>query len=75
MHGLVQKLRARRCSGVNSDVAGHFGYVVANNPIPEDDVYPAQEDMAQHGVDHVLDTPDSEAVPDFELQSSGSIHV
>ena len=46
MHGLVQKLRARRCSGVNSDVAGHFGYAVANNPIPEDDVYPAQEDMA-----------------------------
>ena len=42
----MQKLRARRCSGVNSDVAGHFGYAVANNPIPEDDVYPAQEDMA-----------------------------
>ena len=31
--------------------------------------------MPWHGVDHVLDTPDCNAAPDFELQPNGPIHV
>ncbi|KAL6313431.1 hypothetical protein AAG906_003703 [Vitis piasezkii] len=34
-----------------------------------------EKDMPWHGVDHVLDTPDCNATPYFELQPSGPIHV
>ncbi|RVW18635.1 hypothetical protein CK203_104263 [Vitis vinifera] len=66
---------AQRHSGVSSDVVGHSGYALVDNPTHEDHAFPSEKDMPWHGVDHVLDTPDCNVALDFELQPNGRIHV
>ena len=71
----MQKLRAERHSGINSDVASHFGYALVNNPTTDDHAFPGEENMPWHSADHVIDSPDCVATLDFELQPSVPIHV
>ncbi|KAL6326042.1 hypothetical protein AAG906_000917 [Vitis piasezkii] len=75
MCGLMHKLGARRHSGVNSDVGGHFGYAPANTPRVDNHAFPGDEDMASHAVDHVIDTLDRVVAPEFELQPSVPINA
>ena len=75
MRGLLHKLGARRHSGVNSDAGGHSGYAPANTPTADDHAFLGDEDMALHGADHVIYTPDCIVAPEYELQPSVPINA
>ncbi|KAL6328432.1 hypothetical protein AAG906_038307 [Vitis piasezkii] len=75
MCGLMQKLGTRRHSRVNLDATGHFAYAPADNPTTDDHAFIGEEDMPWHGANHVIDTPDCVAAPDYELKPSVPINV
>ena len=75
MRDLMQKLGARRHSRVNTEATGYSGYAPTDNPTADDHVFPGEEDMPWHGVDHVIYTPDCVVALDYELQPSVPINV
>ena len=71
----MHKLGARRHSGVNSNAGGHSGYAPANTPTVDGHAFPGDEDMASHGADHVIYTPDRIVTLEYELQPSAPFNA
>ncbi|RVX07838.1 hypothetical protein CK203_021798 [Vitis vinifera] len=53
----------------------HSGYAPTNTPTADDHAFLGDEDMALHGADHVIYTPDCIVAPEYELQPSVPINA